>query len=111
MIVVLVFVPLFALPGVEGRLFAPLGVAYIVAILASLVVSVTVTPVLSYFLLARRPADRHRGDGLVLRLLKRANRALLLWAFGRPGQLFLVAGLLAVGAGWAATQRPHTFLP
>jgi HME family heavy-metal exporter len=111
MIVVLVFVPLFALPGIEGRLFAPLGVAYITAILASLVVSITVTPVLSYFLLARRRADRHRVEGFVLRTLKRANRVLLLWAFGRPRALLLAAGLLAVGAGWAATQLPRAFLP
>ena len=69
LLVVLVFVPLFALEGIEGRLFTPLALAYIVSILASLAVSLTVTPVLSYWLLPNAPAT-HRQDGPVLRLFK-----------------------------------------
>jgi HME family heavy-metal exporter len=110
-IVVLVFVPLFALPGIEGRLFAPLGVAYIVAILASLAVSVTLTPVLAYWLLGNRPAWAHRPDGPVLRAAKRLNRAALLTALMRPRLVYAGVVLLFGAAAWGATQLPRAFLP
>ena len=75
-IIVLVFVPLFALSGIEGRLFAPLGQAYIISILASLVVSITLTPVMAYYMLPRLKRLDH-GDSALVRLLKRGNAALL----------------------------------
>jgi len=69
-VVVLAFLPLFALSGVEGRLFIPLGVAYITSILASLIVSLTVTPVLSFYLLGGSKTAHAHKDGLLVRCLK-----------------------------------------
>lgn len=109
-IIVLVFVPLFALSGIEGRLFAPLGVAYIVSILASLVTSITVTPVLASFLLTRTQSKPHSDSPLVQRL-KCCNRRLLAWAFDHA---WLVVGVTAAAvfcAVVAASLLPRAFLP
>jgi HME family heavy-metal exporter len=109
MIVVLVFVPLFALTGIEGRLFAPLGVAYIVAILSSLAVSITVTPVMASYLLRGR--SQAHGDTWLVRVLKRANDALVATALGARW-LVLGLSLAAVAAAiFAATRLPRAFLP
>lgn len=110
MIIVLVFVPLFALSGIEGRLFAPLGQAYIISILASLVVSITLTPVMAYYMLpGLKRLDEH--EGVVVRVLKRANRRLLDWSFGHPKILMTTALAGVVAAGLFATQLPRSFLP
>ena len=110
MIVILFFVPLFALPGIEGRLFAPLGVAYIVSILASVLVSVTVTPVLCYYLLPRMKRMDH-GHSALVRVLKRWNERALLWAFARARLVYMVAGVGVVGALATVPFLPRSFLP
>jgi HME family heavy-metal exporter len=110
-VVILVFLPLFALSGVEGRLFAPLGIAYIVSILASLVVSLTVTPVLSYYLLPQSQATHHEGDGLLLRFLKRLASQLILVSMARPKLLLIVTWLMVAVAGWQLSRLGRNFLP
>jgi HME family heavy-metal exporter len=104
-IIVLVFVPLFALPGIEGRLFASLGIAYIVSILASMLTSVTVTPVLSYYFLSGRTGG-HELDNL-----KRGNRALLDWALDHRGLVIGTVAIAVVVAAYAATLLSRAFLP
>jgi HME family heavy-metal exporter len=108
-IIVLVFVPLFAMTGLEGQLFRPLGVAYIVSILASLITSITLTPVLCYALL--KPPKHAERDTAVVRLLKSANKALLGVTFNHPK--LIVTGIVAsvIGAAVIATQLPRAFLP
>lgn len=109
-IIVLVFVPLFALTGVEGRLFTPLGVAYIVSILASLLTAITVTPVLSYYLLRNTRVSVHK-DTAIVRVLKAGNRLLLRWAFDHPRAVVLpIVGAVAL-ASVGAALLPRAFLP
>lgn len=110
MIIVLVFVPLFALSGIEGRLFAPLGQAYIISILASLLVSITLTPVMAYYMLPGLKRLNEHESGLV-RVLKRGNRKLLDRAFARPRLLITSVALAVVVAGVAALFLPRAFLP
>jgi HME family heavy-metal exporter len=110
LIVVLVFVPLFALPGIEGRLFAPLGIAYIVSILASMLVSMTVTPALSAYLLPRMKQLSH-GDSPLVVWLKRQDERLLAWSFPRAKALIGAAALAAGVAAASVPFFPRAFLP
>ncbi|MGF3024050.1 efflux RND transporter permease subunit [Methylobacterium aquaticum] len=110
LIIILVFVPLFALSGIEGRLFAPLGQAYIISILASLLTSITLTPVLASLLLpGLKNLEEH--DSRFLKLLKRGNAALLRVAFRHQGLLVGTVAMAVIGAGIAAWNLPRAFLP
>ena len=109
-IVVLVFVPLFALPGIEGRLFTPLGIAYIVSIGASMMVSMTVTPVMCLYLLPTMKRLDH-GDSLLVAWLKRQDTKLLTWSFGRARLLIALAALAVAGAAASVPWFPRAFLP
>ena len=109
-IIVLVFLPLFALPGMEGRLFVPLGIAFIVSTLASLVVSVTVTPVLAYYLLPRMRSLNH-GDTKLLAWLKRGYRSSLQRMLNAPKPALVAAGVVVLLAAVAVPFFAKTFLP
>ena len=93
-IVVLVFLPLFYLQGIEGRLFAPLGIAYITSIIASLLVSLTVTPALCSFLLPQMKQMNEEKESAFVRWLKRQDLKLLNFSLDRPRIILGIAALL-----------------
>ncbi|MCA9094716.1 MAG: efflux RND transporter permease subunit, partial [Planctomycetaceae bacterium] len=113
MLVILVFIPLFALHGIEGRLFVPLGVAYIVSILASLIVSLTVTPVLGSLLLGNSRAAEREHDGWLLRMLKGIATPIIRLSchpFVNTVALLLVVGAVG-GSAILLMQLGSNFLP
>ena len=120
MLVILVFVPLFALTGIEGRLFTPLGIAYIVSILASLVVSLTVTPVLGSLLLSMKSietsssnAKDHHVDSPLLRFLKRCVTPVIRTSLSRLGLTIIVSvvGAAIIASVILVSQLGTDFLP
>ncbi len=109
--VILVFLPLFAMSGIEGRLFQPLGVAYIVAILGSLVVSLTLTPVLASLLLPKSKATATTRDSWLVRGLKAADRRVLRATLAHPRLVAGAALLVFAGAVVLYARMGSEFLP
>jgi len=109
LIVTLVFVPVLFLDGLAGSFFRPLAVTYILAIMASLLVALTVTPALSLMLLPNAKERRH--DAPLTRVLKRMYGAVLPLFMHRPKSALAVIVLMFGLTGYAVTTLGEEFLP
>ncbi len=110
-IIVLVFIPLLFLAGMEGRFFRPLGISYIVSTLASLVVAVTVTPALCRLLLTGLKHPSAEREGFLVRWLKQIYRPTLAWCIRWKRSVVLGSIALAIAALALATTFGSSFLP
>ncbi|MBA3317308.1 MAG: efflux RND transporter permease subunit [Gemmatimonadales bacterium] len=111
LIIIVVFLPLFFLGGVEGRLLRPLGFAYVVSILASLLVAVTVTPVLCAYLLPKARAVLEEQESRLVLWLKARYGRILHWVLGRPKQVLAGAAAALVAAVACVPLLGSSFLP
>ena len=110
-IIVLVFLPVFGLVGIEGRLLSPLAFAYIVALLASLVVAIVVTPALCFAFLPNAASIQRGHDGWLARVLKGAFARLLPPVLDHPVPVVSAAVLLLAVSVFALTRTGTSFLP
>lgn len=110
-VIVLVFLPMFFLAGIEGRLLTPLAFAYVVALLASLAVAVIVTPALCVVFLPGAPSVGRGHDGMLTRALKSVYARVLPPILDHPATVIVGAVLLLAGAGAALTRAGAAFLP
>ena len=110
-IVSIVFVPIFALSGLEGRMLKPLGVSYIVSIVASLAVALTVTPALCTYLLPDSLTFRQNRESWVVRKLKEVYAPLLRLSLSRPTVVITACAGLLVPALLSTPFLGRTFLP
>ncbi len=111
LIIILVFLPLFFLSGVEGRLLRPLGLAYVVALFASLVVALTVTPALCSYLLPRARAVVAGHEPHLVRWLKHRYERDLPWALDHSALVLAGSLLLLLAAVVALSRTGRAFLP
>jgi CzcA family heavy metal efflux pump len=111
LIVTLVVLPLFALDGLEGRMFAPLGIAYIVSLLSSLVVSLTITPVLGSLLLPGAKFLDEAGDPFLLRWLKWVFERVLRFTLRHAYAILGVVSVLVVLSVTSILWMGGEFLP
>lgn len=109
-IIALVFLPILSLSGLEGKIFSPLALAFIIAILASLVVALTITPALCYLLLNKAEFLDDKESNLIL-WLKDKYRALLDWVLKHPKKLLYGSIILFLVSLLPVFMMGKTFLP
>ncbi len=111
LLIILVFLPLLGLSGVEGRLFSPIAIATIISMIASFVVSLTVIPVSCSLMLRPKEGHAHK-DGIVTRLLKwTLERSLLRFGLSQPYLLLGLVGMAVIGSMLLYPQMGKDFLP
>lgn len=113
LIIIASFVPLFFLSGMEGRMLAPLGISFIVALAASTVVALTLTPVLCSYLLGKtkKSGDSAESEPLVVLKLKKGYAKLLTWALWHKKIVLIVTGVVLVGSVALFSTLGRSFLP
>jgi len=107
-IIAIVYLPILALEGVEGKLFRPMALTVIFALAGSMILSMTLMPVLASYSLEK---GKGHGDNRVVRWLKNRYRPLLAWALGHRKMVLAVAALVVLNAGFLATRLGSEFVP
>ena len=111
LIIIASFLPLFFLSGMEGRMLKPLGITFIISLMASTLVALTVTPVLSSFLLGRRGGDKAEREPALVRWLKKVYGKALHWSLDHKKTLLGGVGALLAAAIVMFFTLGGSFLP
>ena len=111
LIIIASFLPLFFLSGMEGRMLKPLGITFIISLMASTLVALTVTPVLSSFLLGSHNSDKTGKEPTLVRWLKKYYEKALNWSVGHKKSLLFGVGALLAAAVVMFFTLGGSFLP
>lgn len=111
LIIIASFLPLFFLSGMEGRMLKPLGITFIISLMASTLVALTVTPVLSSFLLGAKSSDKTGREPALVRWLKKIYEKALRWSLGHKKTMLCGVGALLVAAVVMFFTLGGSFLP
>ncbi len=108
LIILIVYLPILALEGIEGKLFRPMALTVIFALVGSLVLSLTLMPALCAMFLPRRMAE---NENRLVTAIQRRYRSALRWSLARPRRVLIVAGFLLLNAALLATRLGSEFIP